>query len=154
MKNPIKDKREQANLTQQELAARAGVTRQVITLCEQGLYKTPPEGVLRTLCRMDFTAHSILLANYACWVNQQRANHAHLFSRVDLRITKSDRWSALKNQVAGKSQQGFCKALVYQPSLVREFEKFGRGSAGIFRALSECGLSETQRLLLADWLSE
>lgn len=150
MKNPIKLKREQLQLTQAELAASAQVTRQVVVLCEQGLYKTPPESLLRTLCRMDFTSQAVLLANYACWVTHQRVAHQHLFSKVDLRIARDDRWAALKSQVAGKSQQGFCRALVYQPSLVREYEKFGRGSAGIFRALSECGLSANQMELLSD----
>ena len=153
MKNPIKLKREQLQLTQLELADKAQVTRQVVVLCEQGLYRVPPEGLCRVLCRMDFTSQAILLANYACWVNHQRASHAHLFSKVDLRISGADRWAALKNQVAGKSQQGFCKALVYQPSLIREFEKFGRGSAGIFRALSECGLSGVQSRLLSEGLN-
>ncbi len=148
MPNPVKAARTQAGLTQAELAEKAQVTRQVVVLTEQGLYKQPPESVIRVLCRLDFTSHAVLLANYAGWVESQRYSHQHLFRPVDLRITPGDRWAALKSQVAGKSQQGFCRALVYQPSLVREFEKFGRGSAGIFSALRQCGLPNTQVKLL------
>lgn len=149
MQNPIKVKRHELQLTQNELAEKAGVTRQVVVLSEQGMYKVPPESLLRTLCRMDFTAHAVLLANYACWVTNQRFAHRDLFMRVDLRLAGKDKWAYLKHQVAGKSQQGFCRALVYQPSLIREYEKFGRGSAGVFAALRECGLEGNQLEQLA-----
>jgi DNA-binding XRE family transcriptional regulator len=141
MKNPIKIKREQLQLTQGELASAAGITRQVVVLSEQGLYKSPPESLLRVLCRMDFTSQAVLTANYASWVTSQRWLHRDRFMRVGPgQVT----WSALKNQVAGKSQQAFCRELVYQPSLVREFEKYGRGSAGIYAALKECGFDVSQ----------
>lgn len=154
MGNPIKVKRQQLGMTQAELADSATVTRQVVVLTEQGLYKQPPESVIRVLCRMDFSSHAIMLANYAGWVESQRYAHQHLFRPVDLRIAANDRWAALKNQVAGKSQQGFCRALVYQPSLIREFEKFGRGSAGIFAALRQCGLPNAQVELLSAGLKQ
>ena len=152
--NPLKAKRQQVGLSQAELAAAASVTRQVVVLAEQGLYKQPPPSLMRALCRMDFSSQAVLLAEYAGWVENQRFAHAHLFRDVDLRLAANDRWDALKSQVLNalgtRSKQAFCRALVYQPSLIKEFEKYGRGSASIFAALRQVQLPDAQLALLAE----
>ena len=131
-------------LTQDQLAKRAGVTRQVVTLAEQALYKQPPLSLIETLAGPNPEARQVLVMNYLAWVNQKRFDNAHLFSKVDLELTKAGKhpWFTLKNQVAGKSAQAFCRALVYQPSLIREYEKFGRGSIEILSALKQVGVGD------------
>lgn len=158
--NPLKAKRQQVGLSQAELAAAASVTRQVVVLAEQGLYKQPPPSLMRALCRtgvnsnFGYKEQAVLLAEYAGWVETQRYAHAHLFRDVDLRLAANDRWDALKSQVLNalgtRSKQAFCRALVYQPSLIKEFEKYGRGSASIFAALRQVQLPDAQLALLAE----
>lgn len=166
MENPLKALREILDLTQQELAASAQVTRQVVVLNEQGLYARPSPKLLGELSRRslrrgyfqdlvtppdEITVESILFANYMTWVNDKRASNRHLFCRVDLSLSKpGHRFSTLKNQVAGTNNLQFCRALVYQPSLVREFEKKRSGSQSLFSALREVGVSDYDRELLSD----
>lgn len=146
MINPLKFRREYLELTQDQLASKAGVTRQVATLAEQGLYIQPPSRLIEVLAGPNPEARQVLIANYLAWVNQKRYENQHLFLRVDLELTKAGKhpWFTLKNQVAGKSNQAFCRALVYQPSLIREYEKFGRGSINIFSALRQVGLEDKE----------
>lgn len=159
MINPIKYRREYKKLTQDQLAKAAGVTRQVVTLAEQGLYNSPPESLIVALVppiegtfsgALDAAdRRAVLRADYLTWVNQKRYENQHLFRNVDLRLArKGHEWFTLKNQVSGKSAQAFARALVYQPSLIKEFEKYGRGSASIFAALSQVGLEQDQIALL------
>lgn len=153
-KNPFRAKREVLMLSQQELADEIGITRQVIANLEIGLFKVPPVRVLRYLCRQDYSDPDFVTANYAAWVTAQRWTHQHLFAKVDLRLADGDIWVALKNQVSPKSNNGFARALVYQPSLLSDFEKYGRGSSGIMRALLDVGLSEDNRGQLANYIAE
>jgi DNA-binding XRE family transcriptional regulator len=153
IENPIKRLRVQLRLTQTELAVKAQVTRQVVVLSEQGLYAHPPAKVVAAVSRAsltdDWTAESVLVANYMSWINQKRADNRHLFCKVDLSIAKlGHRFSTLKDQVAGKNNLAFCRALVYQPSLVREFEKKRTGSQSLFGALKEVGVTDRDRELL------
>lgn len=140
MINPVKFHRLAQHLTQDQLARRSGVTRQVVTLAEQGLYNSLPSSLVETLTTDQDQLH--LRAEYLTWVNQKRYENQYLFYKVDLSLAKQNHeWSTLKNQVAGRSQQAFCRALVYQASLIREFEKFGRGWNNICSALVEVGVS-------------
>lgn len=166
IENPLKSLREALNLTQQELAVSSQVTRQIVVLNEQGLYARPSPRLLGELSRRslrhgyfqdlvsgpsEITVESVLFANYMAWVNQKRAQNQHLFCHVDLSLAKpGHRFSTLKNQVAGTNNLAFCRALVYQPSLVREFEKKKSGSQSLFTALREVGVSSYDRELLSD----
>lgn len=153
-KNPFRSKREVLMMSQQELADEVGITRQVIANLEIGLFKVPPVRVLRYICRQDYSDPEYLTRLYDQWVSEQRHAHQHLFAKVDLRLADGDTWIALKNQVSPKSNNGFARALVYQPSLLSDFEKYGRGSSGIMRALLEVGLSEDNRGQLANYIAE
>ena len=155
MDNPLKSLRERLKLTQAEVAAKAQVTRQVVVLSEQGLYSRPPASVLAALSRAslsdDYMQEALMLAAYIAWVNEKRFNNRHFFCKVDLSIAKpGHRFSTLKNQVAGTNNLAFCRCLVYQPSLVREFERKKTGAGSIFSALKEVGVSDYDRELLSD----
>jgi len=155
IENPIKHLRLALNLTQQELAAKAQISRQVVVLSEQGLYSRPSAKLLATLSRAslsdDWRSEALLLADYMAWVNQKRADNQGYFRKVDLSLSKpGHRFSCLKNQVAGTNNLAFCRALVYQPSLIREFEKQKRGAQSLFEALKQVGVSDFDRGLLSD----
>jgi len=153
--NPLKQLRCRLRLTQQELAAEAQVTRQVVVLSEQGLYAQPPARLLGAISRAslsdDWTSEGVLTASYKCWIEAKREANQYLFKYVDLSIAKpGKRFSTLKNQVSGTNNLAFCKALVYQPSLIREFEKKKTGAQSLFRALAQVGVSGFDRELLTD----
>lgn len=148
IENPLKALRQRVGLTQAELAGQAGVTRQVVVLAEQGLYHRPPAKVLEALTAACLRAgidvggvrsSGLITANYLVWVDQKRAANAGLFGQIDLRLCKSsDKFAYIKSHFP--SNLAFCRALVYQPSLVREFEKKKTGVAGIYSALSAVGI--------------
>lgn len=140
--NPLKAQRLKLGLTQDQLASASGVTRQVVTLAEQGLYIQPPVSLLEALRELGAKVDLVRL-DWSTWVIEKRWDNAPKFYKVELRGAKNP-WATLKHQVSGTSMSGFCKALVYQGSLVREFEKFGTGASGIYRALAHCGLSGEQ----------
>jgi transcriptional regulator with XRE-family HTH domain len=148
IENPLKTLRQRVGMTQAELAAQAGVTRQVVLLSEQGLLHRPSAKVLQALTAACLRAgidvggvnsSGLITANYLVWVDQKRVSNSHLFSHVDLRLCKShDKFAYVKSHF--DSNMAFCRALVYQPSLVREFEKKKTGIAGIYAALRAVGV--------------
>jgi len=144
--NPIRVARLDRALTQEALARHAGITRQVVTMTEQGLYHKVPVSLVWTLCdqaEQPDRAVERLTTDYRAWVAAKRADNRQYFTNITLAFANNnhDAWYALRNQVAGQSFSKFCQRLVYQKSLVREFEIYGRGQPGILRALAECGLS-------------
>lgn len=153
IENPLKTLRQRVGLTQQEVATQAGVTRQVVVLAEQGLYHRPPARVLQTLTAACLRAgidvggtksSGLITANYLVWVDQKRTCNSHLFQNIDLRLAPvgRDKFDYIKKQFA--SNMEFCRALVYQPSLVREFEKKRTGVAGIYAALRAVGIDPNE----------
>lgn len=148
IENPLKTLRQRVGLTQAEVAAQAGVTRQVVVLAEQGLYHRPPAKVVAALTAACLRAgidvggvrsSGLITANYLVWVDAKRSSNSFRFQDIDLRLCKSsDKFAYIKGHF--KSNLDFCRALVYQPSLVREFEKKRTGVAGIYAALSAVGI--------------
>ena len=145
--NPLKTLRQRVELTQAELAGQAGVTRQVVVLAEQGLYHRPPAKVLEALTASCLRAgidcggvksSGLITANYLVWVDQKRSSNSHLFSEIDTRLAKGNKFKYIKGHF--KSNLDFCRALVYQPSLIREFEKKHTGVAGVYAALRAVGI--------------
>lgn len=150
--NPIKRLRQRVGMTQAELAGQAGVTRQVVVLLEQGLSHRPSPKVLEALTAscmragIDFDhtkGQALITAEYLLWVDQKRSENKHLFSKIDLRLCdRQDKFAYVKSQFS--SNLDFCRALVYQPSLVREFEKKHTGVAGIYSALRAVGIDPSE----------
>lgn len=152
VENPIKRLRQRVGMTQAELAGQAGVTRQVVVLSEQGLLHRPSPKVLEALTAaclragIDFhhtNGQALITAEYLLWVDAKRSENKHQFNKIDLRLCKSsDKFAYIKSHFDGN--MAFCRALVYQPSLVREFEKKRTGVAGIYSALRAVGVDPNE----------
>lgn len=179
--NPYKVLRNELGLTQKDLARFCGVTPQVITSLESGLFNTPPVGITKALIQLElerryshvdigsgsydsdsdsdssFTALSRdLIATYEQWVVEERGRHRGYFT--DSFYEQSDpsdpnthtgtkhtpiiwdmTWVKFRNSVNDRFR-GFCRALVFQPSMLQEFEKYNRHSEAVVNALIECGV--------------
>lgn len=124
-------------MTQKDLALEAGVTPQVITNLESGLYYKPPVSVTRTILVNAHTGLSEeeLTLEYYLWVEELRESHSLLFQRSDLHHS----WLAFRLSVAG-TFRGFCRQLVYQPSMLSEFEERNLNKPSLTEALRMVGL--------------
>lgn len=75
--HPIKKYRTEANLSQKELAAMAGITEQVILKAEQGLYPTLPPSVLRAMRELTGKSFTEIEDEYEAW-NLEELTHVVL----------------------------------------------------------------------------
>lgn len=131
--NPIKYERTLRSLTQANLAAQAHVTPQVVLNAEQGLYQSLPLSILLTL--------DLDPDEYRSWVTAQRFRNQHQFDR---RVIRSRDWLTFRLSVS-PSFRGFCRLLVYQLSLLRDFELHKqRNNASLSEALSQVGLTNDE----------
>jgi DNA-binding XRE family transcriptional regulator len=110
--NPVKKYRQNAHLTQQELADKIGVTRQTIVDTEQGLFPLIPPTIKATL-----PANLNLAEDYRDWVRQERQRNTDRFAPE---LTHVHSFQDYVNEVGG-STRGFCRVLVIQTSIVRDY---------------------------------
>lgn len=66
--NPLKQYREEYNLSQKDLADRAGITEQVILKAEQGMYPTIPPALLWALCNITGYSSTAIEKSYEEWI--------------------------------------------------------------------------------------
>ena len=125
--NPIKLSRKNLGLTQEDLASRCQCSRQVVVLAEQGLYLAPPRAIVGD--------NDKLRLDYYAWVVERRAANRPMFKDLDVKSWKELR---LHFQTMGN----LTRAMVYQRSVLSEFEKRGWGATRICVALRQCGLGE------------
>lgn len=168
--NPYKALRNELGLTQKDVASLSAVTPQVVTGLESGLFNSPPVGVSRTLCKLqldrwmsldssqvmirdeDFSRYdkfnglvASLHEDYDQWVIEERGRNRRFFLSVDEQdkgpsdIIWDKSWVIFRESVTG-SFRGFCRILVFQPSMMQEFEKYNRHSNSVETALIECGI--------------
>lgn len=128
--NPYAIARKSLNLTQSQLAQHAHCTVQVVTNLEAFLYHKPPISIANLF-------PDIPLNLYTECVKQQRIENSHLF---DYANTHALTFRAFRHSVT-PSFRGFCRALVFQPSLLAEFERYHRNTRILSNALSEVGLT-------------
>jgi hypothetical protein len=126
--NPLTEARKRRNLTQQKLADDLGVTVQVITNAEAGLFNSIPSALSGYL--------QVPQHEYVAWVIAQRAQNTKYFQNARTNLG----WQVFKDQVS-QSNRGFCRRLVFQPSILREYEQHKRSKPLLKQALSEVGLS-------------
>jgi transcriptional regulator with XRE-family HTH domain len=143
--NPLKEFREHEQITQSDLANEAGVTRQIITNLEKGLLSQLPS-------RLSAITH-IPQQDYLDWVSSQRLKNQHYFRTPEVRALLSNhpllswrldknRWLSFKWTVQpNRSHRGFCRRLVYQPSLLTLYETKNQCKPSLIQALKEVGLS-------------
>ena len=139
MMNPLKEYRLHNNLTQQQLADKIGVTRQTVLDTEQGLFNMIPPSI-----RAVVPQH--LQGKYRLWVKEQRQNNT---SRFVVSLEHVHSFQDYCNKVGG-STRGFCRVLVIQTSVVRDYIANGERWGMIEVALSETGVPT----MMIQWLSE
>lgn len=128
--NPIKYHRKLLGLTQAELASKCQVTRQVVLLAEQGLFLAPPRSIVGD--------NDALKLDYHAWQIEQRHANRPLFRDLDVASWKELRLHFSKVGALGP----LCRAMVYQRSLLQQFENKGWGAKNICATLRQCGLGE------------
>jgi len=107
--NPIRSVRRDLKLTQSQLADHFAVTPQTILMLEQGLFNSIPEHMAREL--------GVSPREYQQWVKQSRdLNHVYFMN-----ANTDHGWNTFRLSVHA-SFRGFCRRLVFQPSILREFE--------------------------------
>lgn len=127
--NPYKACRIQENRTQQEVATLCDITVQVVTNLESGLYYKPPPSIAAL-----FNLSPNL---YTEWVKEERIANSHYFDYADTH----NGWRQFRLSVNPTSFRGFCRHLVFQPSMLAEFEKYHRNSAALVEALRQVGIT-------------
>jgi transcriptional regulator with XRE-family HTH domain len=146
--NPLRTYREENQITQSDLAMSANITRQVITNLERGLLSQLPKS-LSQITR-------IPQQEYLDWVSSQRLANQHYFRTPEVlsllsshplqswRLDKN-RWYSFKYTVQpNHSHRGFCRRLVYQPSLLTLYETKNQCKPSLIQALKEVGLTNNQ----------
>ena len=132
--NPIKAERLRYNLTQEELAAKAGVARGAVADSEVGLYRTPPPSIISYLSQYNPETKARLIKDYFAWVSEERKLNGHEFN-----VPLKDSFKGYCFAVGG-SVRGFCRAAVLQRSIVQDYIKSGIRWNDIYLALSEVGV--------------
>lgn len=117
--NPIAHRRKWLGLSQEALSKMSGLTRQTVTEVEAGLYRKPPDTLLKALSSSESDARR-LLVDYASWVAIKRRDNEYLF-REDFTLKT---FQQFVDEVGG-SLRGFCRALVIQRSLVQSYLSSG-----------------------------
>lgn len=133
--NPYKDIRIRNNLTQKAMADLISVTPQVIVSIEAGLFNTPPESIRE--------AFPNLVPDYYDWVANQRKENAPHFRKRPFPLAYSPNFDTLMKRVH-ESNRGFCRLLVYQPSLLSDYRRFRRSSQLLATALRQVQLSKLE----------
>ena len=124
--NPYKAARLEHNLTQNGLARIASITPSVVSNVEVGLFHTPPISLTQVF------EDDSLPDKYLFWVHRQRIENQPLFHYSNI----GNGWHPFRLSV-NESFRGFCRHLVFQPSILQEFEKFNRNRALLSAALME-----------------
>jgi DNA-binding XRE family transcriptional regulator len=131
MTNPIRRARDSYGLTQKALADLLGVTPQVVINAEAGLFNSVPDSFLSVL--------HVTQESYKEWVYQKRRENSVYFEAA---VTHMG-WAVFKTSVSN-TNRGFCRCLVFQPSILREYEKYKRSKPLLAEALSDVGLDTSQ----------
>ena len=128
--NPLKQFRLALTLTQEQLAEKAGVTKQTVVDTEQGLFPRIPPSLVQ--------ATGVSQKDYREWVKLTRQSNLRELA-VDL--TRVDSFRDYTEQVAG-STRGFARVLVIQTSVVRDYIAHGLRWEMVDCALREAGVPD------------
>lgn len=165
--NPYRIIRKSLELTQIQLASLSDLTPQVVLRTEQGLFATPPSSLTQSLAsllilspsatpeipelleafsasrlsHLDRSTRVILLSkslveSYSLWI--EGARRAHNKYRGGILFDWPGDWPLIKALLGG-TVAGAAVQMVYQISLLQEFEKHGWGSSGVKAILETLG---------------
>lgn len=138
--NPYRSERLAHGLTQLALARECGITSQVIGNLEVGLFYKPPISVT------NYFDDPSLEQRYKVWVRNERALNALILERFLNQPNDTD-WVTFRLAVS-PSFRGFCRIIVFQPSMLKEFEDRGINRGALNIALKQCGVDRERRTML------
>jgi DNA-binding XRE family transcriptional regulator len=129
--NPIRSARLDLRLTQAELAHQLNVTPQSVLMLEQGLFSKLPDRIALEL--------GVSQQDYQDWIKIQRYNNAGHFDQA----TTTKGWLEFRWSITGHSFRGFCRVLYFQPSILREHERYRQRNVQVLsEALIDAQLSD------------
>lgn len=156
MENPIAELRHNEQLTQQELADLAQVTRQVITKVEAGLYNSIPKSLLPVIMDLDPIDYGSYARRYTEWQIAALPTPLIGFEGNLNEITQPGHYAIFPDPAdcatfidwrrsINESQLGFCKLMKIQESIVDQYEKGHTQSmpAFLWERLRQVGLSQS-----------
>jgi hypothetical protein len=129
--NPVKRARVSYSMTQKDLSELLHVTTQVVISAEAGLFNSLPEGFIEVL--------HVTQDSYQEWVYQERRQNRPYFETAVTHLG----WAVFKESVSN-TNRGFCRRLVFQPSILREYEHYKRSKPLLAAALVDVGLDRGQ----------
>jgi DNA-binding XRE family transcriptional regulator len=149
--NPYQIVRKRLHLTQAGLAHQAKVTTQVVTNLESGLFFKPPARVTQTLIQLTQASEPNLiptLAQYHQYQTELRYWNFHCVAPVGFgwlaTIPSQLDPSEIKFEDFMRgihpSFRGFCRLIVYQPSMLQEYIERGLNRRRLMAALGECDI--------------
>lgn len=158
--NPFKDIRQRANLSQYELARRAGVTKHAILRLEQGMFNDPLPTLVGYYTSTFNVSRTSLVQQYAAFQIATRENNARLLG--DFPINDPDTPSlpvgvhplTYLRERAGFNPTSLAKALCLSQSTIGYFEKRPINQHSVpeqlIHALHDADYSSQE----TDWLEE
>lgn len=122
--NPFKDIRNKANLSQYELARRAGVTKHAVLRLEQGMYTDPLPTLLTFFTGTFNVSRTSLIRQYEEFQVQTRQNNARLLGDfTSLTPPVGTHPLTYLRERAGFNPTSLAKALCLSQSTIGYFEK-------------------------------
>lgn len=144
--NPYKSARLELGLTQLSLARECSVTTQVIGNLEVGLYYKPPVSVDSVFNDKGY----YLSDRYKVWVRNERGLNSlkltQALNQPDDAYLNWD-WVTFRTSIT-QSFRGFCRIIVFQPSMLREYELQGINRGALNIALKQTGVDRDHRTAL------
>ena len=119
--NPVKLFREEHNMTQEELANKAGIHRNVVTRTEGGMYSHIPTSILYVIQDYSPTDYHLYEPMFQDWINNElsflkqdtKLNYRHVYS-----FDSFMKW----RQWVSPSVSGFAKLLKLQDVIINNYQ--------------------------------
>jgi transcriptional regulator with XRE-family HTH domain len=125
-KNPLKETRERLNLTIDQVAYRASLSKQFIIKAEQGVYSDPSETLMAYYGSLtDLDVIVIQQQYYAFQRETRKANYGRLIEPWTFTLTSENDHPFISwRELSGVgSAAGICKLFCVHPAVLNKFEK-------------------------------
>lgn len=134
--SPLKHYRQEASLSQNELAFQLNLTSQTIQKTEHCLYPSPSPSLVRWMASHSFKTEQHILSEYHLWQTDKRSE----FILPDSPHSFSGSVEAFKfRQLVSSSLMDFCKKFCLHPSQWARLEKKGGSKSFCEAAFLESG---------------
>lgn len=124
LRNPVAEFREENSLTQEQLANYAGVTRQVVTKVEAGLFDYIPPSIMNVITAYRGAEGLAMEREYLKWIDHEvkklkDTDFPPVGKWYDWEIESFIAW----RYFISDSVNGFCTKLKIQPIIISNYEK-------------------------------